>query len=290
MRRDVGRLAAALLVLALLAGCGGEEPAEALVLDPAESPKALRVSAPVEPEPEPESESEPEPPVREAAPPPTEEQGECGAGRYERMRTQRLAHAATALRPLDAYRTPGGAVLERFEKINVNGVPTTFGVLGRLRDRDCVPRWYRVQLPIKPNGVIGYVRAGDVELSETRARIFVELSKRRVTVFHEGEQVLQAPAAIGSARTPTPTGFYYVNQRLRPVDPTGPFGPGAVGISAFSEVLTGWVQGGPIALHGTNRPDLIGQAVSNGCVRLRNEVLLEVFALATLGTPVVVRP
>ena len=39
---------------------------------------------------------------------------------------------------------------------------------------------------------------------------------------------------------------------------SGPFGPGGIGISAFSPVLTGWAQGGPIAIHGTNQPASIG--------------------------------
>ena len=69
----------------------------------------------------------------------------------------------------------------------------------------------------------------------------------------------------------------------------GPFGPGAVGISAFSDVLTGWAQGGPIAIHGTNEPWSIGKAVSNGCIRLPNVVLRRVFAQALNGTPVLIR-
>ncbi|MBA3384449.1 MAG: L,D-transpeptidase, partial [Actinobacteria bacterium] len=71
--------------------------------------------------------------------------------------------------------------------------------------------------------------------------------------------------------------------------PSGPFGPSAVGIAAYSEVLTGWAQGGPIAIHGTNRPDLIGQAVSNGCVRVRNEVVRRIFDETLSGTPVVIQ-
>jgi lipoprotein-anchoring transpeptidase ErfK/SrfK len=63
-----------------------------------------------------------------------------------------------------------------------------------------------------------------------------------------------------------------------------------VGISAFSPVLTGWAQGGPIAIHGTNRPSSIGTAVSNGCIRLPNRVLKRVFRTAYAGTPVVIRP
>jgi lipoprotein-anchoring transpeptidase ErfK/SrfK len=154
---------------------------------------------------------------------------------------------------------------------------------------DCAPRWYRVQLPMKPNGITGWVRAADVELHPVRTRIVVDLAERRVTLFRDGRRLIEAPAAIGSHATPTPVGDFYVNQRLVPTDPTGPFGPGAIGISAFSEVLTGWAQGGPVALHGTNRPDLIGQAVSNGCLRLRNDVLERMFELALPGTPVVVR-
>jgi lipoprotein-anchoring transpeptidase ErfK/SrfK len=95
--------------------------------------------------------------------------------------------------------------------------------------------------------------------------------------------------AVGSNATPTPVGRYYVNQRLIPPDPGGPYGPGAVGISAFSPVLTGWAQGGPIAIHGTNEPWSIGRAVSNGCIRLRNPVLRRVFRQALAGTPVFIR-
>ncbi len=53
-------------------------------------------------------------------------------------------------------------------------------------------------------------------------------------------------------------------------------------------MLTGWVQGGPIAIHGTNRPDLIGQAVSNGCIRVANDDLSLLFDRALAGTPVLV--
>jgi lipoprotein-anchoring transpeptidase ErfK/SrfK len=76
---------------------------------------------------------------------------------------------------------------------------------------------------------------------------------------------------------------------LIPADASGPFGPAALGISAFSNVLTGWTQGGPVAIHGTNEPWSIGHAVSNGCVRVRNRVLRRVFAAAPAGTPVLIR-
>jgi lipoprotein-anchoring transpeptidase ErfK/SrfK len=53
-------------------------------------------------------------------------------------------------------------------------------------------------------------------------------------------------------------------------------------------VLTGWTQGGPIAIHGTDDPASIGHAVSNGCIRLPNETLRKVYSVAVAGTPVII--
>jgi lipoprotein-anchoring transpeptidase ErfK/SrfK len=62
-------------------------------------------------------------------------------------------------------------------------------------------------------------------------------------------------------------------------------------MSGFSEVYTSWGGGeGQIALHGTNAPGLLGQAASNGCVRLENTVFLQVQELAPTGTPVQIVP
>jgi hypothetical protein len=44
--------------------------------------------------------------------------------------------------------------------------------------------------------------------------------------------------------------------------------------------------GNGYALHGTNRPETIGQAVSHGCVRLRNEDIEKLYGLVAVGTPV----
>ncbi|HEY6555505.1 MAG TPA: L,D-transpeptidase, partial [Vicinamibacteria bacterium] len=44
--------------------------------------------------------------------------------------------------------------------------------------------------------------------------------------------------------------------------------------------------GNGYALHGTNRPETIGRAVSHGCVRLRNEDIVKLYAMVPVGTPV----
>jgi len=211
------------------------------------------------------------------------------AGEVRSVGDERGAYAARARGDVVALARPGGRRLHAFGPLNVNGVETVFGVLAVVRGGDCRPAWYRVQLPLRPNGATGYVRAEAVELVRVRTRLEIDLSERRVDFYRDGQLVLSATGAIGSEATPTPTGRFYVNQRLRSGDPGGPFGPGAVGISAFSPVLTGWVQGGPIAVHGTNRPDLTGLAVSNGCVRVENETARRLLYETDTGAPVVIQ-
>jgi lipoprotein-anchoring transpeptidase ErfK/SrfK len=207
----------------------------------------------------------------------------CDSTKARPMRTRSVAFAAVVRSTTAAHTRPGGEIIERFGALNANLVPTAFGVLGRTR---C--GWLRVQLPTRRNGGLGWIRARDVRLVRVRTRISVDLSGRRVTLYRDGREVLRAEAAIGAGDTPTPVGSFYVNQRLIAADPAGPFGPAAIGISAFSPVLQHWLQGGPIAIHGTNRPDLLGGAVSHGCIRVRNDLLVRLFRLADVGTPVLI--
>src|SRR6476659_8982364 len=69
-----------------------------------------------------------------------------------------VAYAAFVRSHAVAYRTPGRAAFAKFGSRNANGYPTLFSVLGRA----C--RWYHVRLPLRPNGVTGYVRARDVSI------------------------------------------------------------------------------------------------------------------------------
>jgi lipoprotein-anchoring transpeptidase ErfK/SrfK len=222
------------------------------------------------------------PPAKAAVP-------RCTPGTVQSLVTWRRTFVAIARRRVDAFRVPGRDRLESFPVENVNGVRNVFAVQARRVDRRCRARWYRVQLPSRPNGVTAWIRARDAAVRPVTTRIIADLSERRVALYVRGRRVLWTKAAIGRPSTPTPTGSFYVNQRLIAPNPAGPFGPGAIGISAFSEVLTWWPQGGPVAIHGTNRPDLIGLRASNGCLRVRNDVLRRLFVLAVAGTPVLIR-
>ena len=226
-----------------------------------------------------------------AKPPPRVVKGRsCKAGSFHRLGSARAGYAAVVQRPLRAYRRPGGSPFARFGLVNVNGVRTVLGVTGAVVGRSCRPTWYRVQLPMRPNGSTGYVHAFAVWVARVRTRIEVDVSERRLTFYRGGRRVFTTRTAVGSSATPTPVGRFYVNQKLIPSNPNGAYGPGAIGISAFSNVLTGWAQGGPVAIHGTDAPWSIGHAVSNGCIRLPNPVLRRLFRAAPTGTPVIVHP
>ena len=200
-----------------------------------------------------------------------------------------LSYVGVVKRSATAFRVPGQHPFARFGRVNVNGYRTLFAIRRILNDADCRPSWYRVQLPIHPNGATGWVAAPRLDIARVDTRLVADLSQRRLTLFRDGHAVMRIHVSIGKPSTPTPRGEFYVNQKLRTRNPNGPFGPAALGISAYSNVLTGWTQGGPIAVHGTNRPDLIGRAVSTGCLRVTNAVMRRLFAATPPGTPVSIR-
>jgi lipoprotein-anchoring transpeptidase ErfK/SrfK len=202
----------------------------------------------------------------------------------------RFAYAALVPRRAVARARPGtGAVVQRIEHLDVNGLPTVLGVVGATTGARCVARWYRVQLSIAPNGRTAWVAARTVRVYRLTTRIVISLSRRELAVYRFGRRVLRAPIAVGAAATPTPTGRFFVNERYVLDDPNGPFGAAALGLSAHSTVLHEWAEGGPVALHGTNEPWLLSRAVSHGCVRLRNADIERVLRLSPAGTPVLIR-
>ena len=214
-----------------------------------------------------------------------------GCSRTDWAPSATQAYAAVVRREAVVRTRPsaGAHVVGRFTRLDQNGYPTVLGVLAA-HVRGCRPLWFSVQVPSPPNGTSGWVRASDVRVFPVSSRIEVDLSSRRVSVYRWGKLALTARVAIGAPGTPTPTGRYFVDERFLLSSADGPFGVAALGISAHSSVLHDWVQDGPIALHGTNEPAMIGRAVSHGCIRLRNAAMTRLFRLAPAGTPVLITP
>ncbi|CAN5502583.1 hypothetical protein BH20ACT2_BH20ACT2_23750 [soil metagenome] len=151
--------------------------------------------------------------------------------------------------------------------------------------------WLRVALPQRPNGSEAWIRAAEVELRQVPNHIVIELGARRLTLFN-GDQVLrQYPVGIGTGRTPTPTGDFYIDVFNPLTNTGGPYGWGQLSVSGFSDVHRSFGGGnGQIAIHGTNRPSGIGSPVSNGCVRMRDADVEELSVHTPAGTPVQIVP
>jgi len=149
--------------------------------------------------------------------------------------------------------------------------------------------WLNVQLPTRPNESTGWIRGDGVALRDVTVAVYVDVAARRLTVTDRGVTVLETPVAVGAPATPTPAGRFFVVDKLITQDPAGSYGPFALGLSAHSEVLTDFAGGdGQVGIHGTNHPESIGDDVSNGCVRVPNDIAVRLNELLPLGTPVVV--
>ena len=147
--------------------------------------------------------------------------------------------------------------------------------------------WLHVRVSSRPNALVLWVAKDEVSLRTVPNHVLVELAAHRVTVFHGDTILLQAPAGIGTVDSPTPTGPFFVDGIVKVPDPDGVYGAYQVSVSGFSDVYSTFGGGvGQIALHGTNHPELVGTPVSHGCVRLTNDNITKVAALAPLGTPV----
>jgi lipoprotein-anchoring transpeptidase ErfK/SrfK len=187
---------------------------------------------------------------------------------------------------LDLFDAPGGSPVS-FELAPVN--PWYFG--GELallvtsgRENDT---WLQVSVTSRPNGSTAWIRAADVVIRTHRVHAEIARGARRLRVW-DGDQLLAETAVVvGKPSTPTPLGRFYVNARIEHTNAGGAYGPWILSLSGFSEVLDTFDGGLPeLAIHGTNQPGLIGQARSNGCIRIPNDVIRALADLVPLGTPV----
>jgi lipoprotein-anchoring transpeptidase ErfK/SrfK len=147
--------------------------------------------------------------------------------------------------------------------------------------------WVQVQLPVRPNGSTGWVRASEVTLAGVAYRLDLHRAAHRLDVYRFDSLERSYPVGIGTSETPTPGGTFYLKELLRPPTTTGPYGPYAYGLSGFSNTLRSFAGGdGVIGIHGTDHPELVGKDVSHGCIRMRNADITALTKVLPLGTPV----
>jgi hypothetical protein len=204
-------------------------------------------------------------------------------------RPEHLSYWATVLRPVAARATPHtvGRVVARLAVRTPERTSNIVLVLGRAKSGGRL--WVRVRLAVLPNGSTGWVpRDALGSYGVVRTRLVVDRARYTATLFRDGREVFEARVGVGQPRWPTPSGEFYVRNKL--VSYRSPlYGPLAFGTSARSNVLTDWPAGGFIGIHGTDHPELLPGAVSHGCIRLRNEDILELGRLMPVGTPLTIR-
>ena len=186
-----------------------------------------------------------------------------------------------------ARRVPRGHRVARVALRTPEGTTNLLEVIGRRRDAHG-RLWAHVRLAVLPNDTTAWVpRSALGGITTVRTHLYVDLDTRTATLIRGDEMVLRAPVGIGRAGAATPTGRFYVRNRLTTYRSKA-YGPVAFGTSARSADLTDWPAGGYIGIHGTDRPDLIPGRVSHGCIRLRNADIRRLARLMPIGTPVTV--
>jgi L,D-transpeptidase ErfK/SrfK len=116
-----------------------------------------------------------------------------------------------------------------------------------------------------------------IPLAPSPVSITVNVARKTLTLYRAGQIVKTYPVATGKPETPTPLGNFRVIDKL--VEPGGPYGNRWMG---FSEKRYG--------IHGTNNPASIGKSASNGCIRMQNKDVIELFNMVPVGTTIRIVP
>jgi hypothetical protein len=146
--------------------------------------------------------------------------------------------------------------------------------------------WLAVMTPTRPNQQIGYVAADQVDLSTHEWSIEIDVTDNRLRVWDGPDLRIDTATVDGKPSSPTPLGRYYINETQQQ-SPTGVYGSWIISTNGFSDSLERFSGEVPIfAVHGTNRPETMGQDLSNGCVRVPNDVVEFIAAHVPAGTPI----
>jgi lipoprotein-anchoring transpeptidase ErfK/SrfK len=136
---------------------------------------------------------------------------------------------------------------------------------------------------------IGMVGADRVAAADSRPvttdaprRLVVSIPDRKLALI-ENDVVSIFPVAVGAAATPSPIGTFTIVNRIP--NPTY-YKPGkVVGPGPGNPLGTRWIgldQKG-YGIHGTDQPRSIGFAKSQGCIRLRNQDVEQLFDRVRAG-------
>ena len=200
----------------------------------------------------------------------------------------RSAHqypTARVTRRTALYRKPGGKVRLKISPKTEWDTPRVLGVVGRRG------KWLAVLVPELKNGQKAWVRSDKVaSVSTVNWSLNADLSKRRMTVEHNGKAVRTMKIGVGRRDHATPVGRYAVTDKLRVSDPGSPYGCCVLALTGHQTKLpAGWPGGDRLAVHATRDLSGLGNRVSLGCMRTDPKDTKWMLNRIPLGTPVFVR-
>ncbi len=172
---------------------------------------------------------------------------------------------ATLSADVPRYAAPGGPAVGTVAS-SWYGEPSALPVIAQRSG------YLEVRLQQRPNGSTAWIKATSAALSSTPYYIVIHLGTTRLELYERGHLVLDAPAGIGTAQYPTPTGNFFVAFFALP--PSSGYGPFVVVTSGHSNAISDWEESGDalVAIHGPLGADAeigtTGAQVSHGCVRL----------------------
>ncbi|MBI3099647.1 MAG: L,D-transpeptidase family protein [Planctomycetes bacterium] len=154
----------------------------------------------------------------------------------------------------------------------------------------------------KTNCPIGYMRRanrikGDNIVAGNKLKVLqgtwtgrVELSQCRMTLFLNGHFIRRYVVGIGKPETPTPPGTYTVSEKL--TDPDWKGIPSADPRNILGTRWLSFFEDPTYGIHGTalSADSTVGTPSSNGCVRMHNADVEEVYDLIPKGTKIAVVP
>lgn len=129
--------------------------------------------------------------------------------------------------------------------------------------------------------IIPSTRANSIEFKKPENKdyiIFIDINELSLSLLDKHTKKLekQYPVAIGKKETPSPIGQWQITSKALK---KGAFGGYWLGLNAPWDTF---------GIHGTSNPSSIGNMASNGCIRMNNYDIKEVFDAVNYDTQVII--
>lgn len=288
LRRVAAKTVAIVSLLALIAAaCGGGSDTEPTA-DGAQAPAAVATTAPIE------APASDEPPAVTDA----------GAGDTtddaDNPWEVSVLHVNDDVQIIPAFDGPNGNNITLYDQNAIDGIELEYPLLATthfgnrlallVEEYDSSGAWAKVQVPVRPNGTTAWVQTAFFTEEKHDYHITIDLSENTVRLFKgtDPEPIVEQISVLGKESRPTPVLRAYIDEKIPGGDLSPAYGDWILSIAAFSESLGTFGGGGmpKLAIHGTNQPELMGQYVSSGCIRVPNEVIAFIAETAPVGTVV----